>query len=322
MRIIEAKNILDRVVNENKQVVIENQPGFNNAVFSISKMDDYIDFLYFIASLSFSDLKKEEIDQLGFVQEKRNMLGQEEFNSLNSLIGKANINLPMVYSVLDSFAEKQDSKLVNIKIPEKVKTLIELFAFNKKIEDLFKKFDYGNDKNNIIFSGVDKGTAWLEIIINNPSLHIDFTLSLSLALHFVQHWNNHKGSDVYNLTFNIFSKNSESKTEKDYEEVYKTVFFETELTKKEVKEKIQLNGREQTEKINSIILGARSIIELMEEGSELRISYNPPEYIQDGKNFFEINYSKLPKIESKKVEEKKKDVLEQPKIQDSSTETN
>lgn len=316
MRLIEAKNILDRVVNESKQVVVENQPGFNNAVFSIPKMDDYIEFLYFIASLLFSDLKKEEIDQQLFIQEKRNMLSQEEFNSFNALIGKANNNLQIVYSVIDSFAEKQDPQLVNIKIPEKVKTLEELSKFNKKVEDLFKKFDYGNDKNNIIFSGVDKGTAWLEIVINNPSLHIDFTLSLSLALHFIQHWTAHKNSSVYNLTFNIFQDCESDKGEKDYEEVYKTKFFETELNKKEVKEKIQLNGREQPEKVTSIIMGARSIIEFMDEGSELRISYNPPEYIQENKNFFEINYSKLPKPEQKEVEVKKKKEIDQPKIEE------
>lgn len=316
MRIIEAKNILDRVVNENKQVVIENQPGFNNAVFSISKMDDYIDFLYFIASLSFSDLKKEEIDQLVFVQEKRNMLGQDEFNSLNALIGRANINLPTVYSVLDSFAEKQDPKLINIKIPENIKTLDELSAFNKKIEDIFKVFDFGNDKNNFTFSGVDKGTAWLEITINNLNLHVDFTLSLHLALYFLQNWNSYKITNNYKLNVNIFIKNNSDKTENDYEDTYKTEFFETELNRDELKEKFELNGRTETEKIGKIIKGAQSIIKIMRDGSELRISYNPPEYVQEGKNFFEIDYKKLPKVETKKIKENKNEQLESPKIED------
>lgn len=314
MRLIEAKQILDRVVNENKQVVIENQPGFNNAVFSIPKMEDYIDFLYFVASLSFSDLKKEEIDQLEFVRVQRDMLSQEEFNSLNSFINIANINLQTVYSVIDSFVEEQDSKLINIKIPENIKTLEELSSFNKKIEDLFKRFDYGADKNNFTFSGVDKGTAWLEIVINNPSLHVDFTLSLHLALYFLQNWNSYKITNNYNLNLNIFTKNNIDKTEKDYEDTYKTEFFETELKKDELKDKFELNGRTENEKISKIIKGAQAIIRLMEEGSELKISYNPPEYVQEGKNYFEIDYKKLPKAEIKKVEVKKNSVLQESKL--------
>lgn len=313
MRIIEAKNILDRVINEDRQVIIENQPGFNSAVFLIPKMEEYIEFLYFISGLSFSDLTREEIEQVDFIKSRRNMLSEDEFNILNSLINRSNGSLKIVYSVIDYFTEKQDPKLINIKIPESIKTLEELSSFNKKIEDLFKIFDYGNDKNNFTFSGMDKGTSWLEIIVNNISLHIDFTLSLNLALHFVHHWNSYKTTNNYKLNLNIFCNNNEDKNNEDYQEIYKKEFFETELKKEELKEQFELNGRTENEKITRIIKGAQSIIKILGEGSELRISYNPPEYIDRNNNFFEIDYKKLPKAELKKVEEKKKIALDQPK---------
>lgn len=315
MRAVEAKYILDKIINEDKQVVVESQPGFNNSLFSISKIDDYVEFLYLISDLSFSDVKREEIEQLDFIKNRRDNLNQEELNLLNSLINRSNSNLRVVYSTVDFFAEEQDSKLINIKIPENIKTLEDLSYFNKKIENIFKIFDYGNDKNNYTFSGVDKGTAWIEIIINNINLHIDFTLSLHLALYFVENWNGYKNTPSFNINLNIFLSEDNGKNEKDYLEKYRDVFFEAELKKREFQDDNNLNGRFENEKITSIMKGAKSIIAIMEEGSELRISYNPPNYIKDSKNFFEIDYKKLPKIEPKIVEKKKKEELDSPKIQ-------
>ncbi len=313
MRIIEIKAIIKKITNQSNQIEVFNEPLYNGSAYKIENLKDYIDFLNIISDFNFSGIKKEELSEVLFFKNipKDKTLGTNDFNTLVSFTNRMNGTMPVFSSIIETLAKDQNQYLINIKLPEKISSLSEVSQFNTKLIEIFKKFDYGTEEINFILTGVDAGSKWYEILLNN-NLFDQIAFALDTASRYLGWWEVFKISKEFALNNITFNKNKKEDTKITYEDSLKDEWL-NEYVSNNLKKIKNKNGRTDHEIIGKIILGAKDLIELVEEGAELKLSYNPPEYIKEDKNFFEIDYTRLslPKESNKEIKEQEK--LDSPK---------
>lgn len=305
MRLGEIKQKIDLVINENKVIVVNAEPQYGGQAQLVHNYSEILDVLEYMSTLEWSEVNKNEITEDLLAKypkgNKEELLPQEEFNKLNSYVSRVNQKLPIYYSILQTMLTVQDEQIINIKLPENIKSLKDLDRFNQELEILFKKFNLAGEFQ---FKGFDKGSSWYEILITATALYKYFLACLAVAYSIVQLKKEYYKSELARLNYLTSIKDGEEHTEsgqKDHSDRYIEVSLEEKI-KNVVEEIKERNGKEKPELVSNLVMATRDLVKLLGEGVEFHLSFNPPQYATEKSGALNIDYSKMPKsiVEEKK----------------------
>lgn len=300
MRLGEIKQKLDRAISDQGSVVLKSKAVFNGQAQEVENYAYIVDVLLSVATFSWSDLETSEIkEQLLSKYTEDEMLvvlSQEDFNKLNTYVAKVNQKLPVFYSMLEAVVEDQDEQVINIKLPENIKSIQDLEKFNKNLLDLFKKFNLSGEFE---FQGFDCGTSWYEILLKGKTLYKYFVACLDVALKVFDLKLKYYDSDQAKLSYVASLKDGDKQTSqglKDYADRYVAVVLEEDV--KRVIENIgETKGKEPPELASQLVMATKKLVEALGDGVEFHLSFNPPEYAQEQAGRLVIDYQKMPKAE-------------------------
>ena len=321
MRLGEIKNIISRVINENRQIVIEYEPVYGGQAQSIKNFAEIMKALEVLSEQKWNDLDYSNIQQIRKEYELKNptVLPQEKFNQLNSYISSLNSKMSIFYGILETIVEKQDEKVINIKLP-KVEQLSELSNLNNRLERLFKEFKVDGD---IKFVGFDKGTEWYEILIGGFFTHTFFISCLKIAQESLKTRAEFYKSEKAKLDYKASLKEGEKFNEGEFNKFKeKRIQLEIEFKLKQVIKNItndrkDINGMSCNELENRLKVATNDLIKEIENRVEFHLSLNPPKYLIESNGKLEIDYMEIRKIlpkqnqKSKQLKSPKKDMSDE-----------
>lgn len=303
MRLGEIKQKIDRVISEDKIIVIKNKPLYGEQAQKVTNYSEIIDVLEYLVTLDWNDIESSEIsEQLLNKYPKGNsteIIPLEDFNKFSSFVGRINDKLPLYYSILETMVEKQDEQMINIKLSENINTLPELEKFNKDLNAVFKKFNLAGEFQ---FKGFDIGTSWYEILIIGVALYKYFIACLAVALAIVRLKKEYYDAEQSRLSYLASLREGEEATDggrKKFANRYIEVTLEEKI--REVIEKIgDTNGKSKEEIASHLVMATKSLVEQLGEGVEFHLSLNPPQYAEEKATELVIDYSKIPRIDRNK----------------------
>ena len=301
MRLGEIKQKIDRVISENKIIVIKNEPLYGEQAQKVTNYSEIMDVLELLSGLEWNDVQNSEItEQLLRKYPKGNvseMLPLADYNILTAFIGRINEKLPFYYSILETMVEKQDEQIINIKLSEKVNSLTDLEKFNKDLSSLFKKFNLAGEFQ---FKGFDNGTSWYEILITGVVLYKYFIACLAVAFAIVELKKTYYDAEQSKLNYLASLRGGEEATEEGrqkFTDRYIKIYLEEKI--KEVIEKIgDTNGNAKPEITSHLVMATNELVKQLGEGVEFHLSLNPPQYAREEINSLAIDYKKMPKIDA------------------------
>jgi hypothetical protein len=311
MRLGEIKNIIKACLNDNDQIHILNEAQYGGQAQLVQNYQEIIAALDVLHDQSWNDLDYapiEEIKEQHDVTTNPVLLSQEEFNKVNSYVSAVNQKLPVFIGLLETMVEEQDPQIINIKLPEKIKSIEDLQKFNKRLIEIFKRFNLAGEFE---FKGLDKGTSWYEILITAPLLYAYFIACLKLASSVLNLKKTYYDGEIARLTYEAMKeKAKEEKSKEEWVEIIMEKQIENGIDTaiNEVKER---NGKTPEELKTLLVNATKELVKELGEGTEFHLSFNPPEFAKETNGALEIDYKKMPKInpevEVKKIEASKEE---------------
>lgn len=312
MRLGEIRNILREVVNDSDQIAIEHEPLFGGQAQLVKNYGSLISALDILAEQNWNDVGYSQIEEIKKEygsEVLKVQLPQEQFNQLNSYLSSLNAKLPLYLSILDTMVDDQDEKTLNIKLPDSISSLNDLNSTNKKLEDLFKKFNLSGEFK---FKGFDKGTSWYEVLVTSEVLYRYVIACLGVALLIVQFKKTYYESEQAKLNYLATLKENDKPKEveqKKHSDRYIDVSLE-EKVKKIVHEIEETNGKTFPELKSNLVLATKDLVEHLNDGVEFHLSLNPPEYAQEKGAQIVIDYKSMPKLGVKEKPKQIEDRIE------------
>lgn len=306
MRLGEIKQNIDKVLIANKTIQLKSDAVYGGQAYKINNYSDVIIVLEHVASLSWSGVNIDAIDEIITQYPKNNIveLPQSQFNKLTSFINTVNQKIPLYYSILETMVEKQDELTINIKLPEKIKNLNDINIANKRLEDVLKLY---NIDGQFEFVGFDKGSEWY-VLVAKGVLSYQFIVScLKIAQEYLktkaEYFKSEEARISYEASLKEDEKNSDSGFEK-YKESWLKLFTEKEIEK--VIDKInKKNGHTKEELQVKLVNATTKLVKELGEGTEFHLSLNPPEYVSEQAGQIVIDYKKIealkPPIDVKQI---------------------
>mgnify|MGYP001570776493 CR=1 FL=1 len=306
MRLGEIKQNIDKVLIANKTIQLKSDAVYGGQAYKINNYSDVIIVLEHVASLSWSGVNIDAIDEIITQYPKNNIveLPQSQFNKLTSFINTVNQKIPLYYSILETMVEKQDELTINIKLPEKIKNLNDINIANKRLEDVLKLY---NIDGQFEFVGFDKGSEWY-VLVAKGVLSYQFIVScLKIAQEYLktkaEYFKSEEARISYEASLKEDEKNSDSGFEK-YKESWLKLFTEKEIEK--VIDKInKKNGHTKEELQVRLVNATTKLVKELGEGTEFHLSLNPPEYVSEQAGQIVIDYKKIealkPPIDVKQI---------------------
>lgn len=313
MRLGEIKNIIGKTLNDKNQIVFEIETIFSGQAYLIKNYVEVINALKILVDQDWNEIEPAPIRTLLEAEEQKNpvQITSQEYNKLNSYISALNSKLPLYFSILETMVDKQDEKTINIKLPDKIKSLKDLESFNKRIEVIFKRF---NLAGKFELKGFDKGTSWYEILITGELLYRYFLACLAVAIGIVHLKKTFYEAENAKLAYKAAIK-EEKKSEEDFLEEIVEIKLDDEL-KRIITEIGDRNGKTMPELKSQLISATKDLVKELGEGTEFHLSFNPPAYAKEELGNLMIDYSKMPKAEietkekPKQLDEAKKEKTE------------
>ncbi len=227
-----------------------------------------------------------------------------QHNEIVSLFTKINAKLPIYLEITENFSPDQEETVINVKLPIGISSLGELQTFNKRLETLFKKFNFtGNFK----VVGFDVGSEWYQILIDNISLFSIFISSVSLALQAIDFRDSRKNSDDLRLTKKALDARDPNNDVTELKFLNSMVDEKiTEDVEKSIDELGITDGRDKPETLTMVIGAVKELIKEIDKGTEFHLSLNPPEYAEEeggsGAPSITIDYSQIPSLDVSQTE--------------------
>lgn len=310
MRLGEIKQKIDRVVSDSHIIVIKNLPLYGEQAQSVTNYGDLIDALETLSAFEWNDVTASELELLmnKYPKTATAILSLEDFNALSAYIGRINTKLPLYYSILDTMVEEQDEKIINIKLPEKIKSLDDLSEFNKRISTLFKSFQI---EGGFEFRDFDKGTSWYEIWINGTAFYAYFIACLKVAQEYYKAEAEFFKSKKAEVDFEAAKASSgDDFTKETYKKNWLEAFIKTEVSRLVEEEIKALNGSTSQEMQTRLVIATTNLVHELGEGTEFHLSLNPPQYAEEQAGQLIIDYKKIREIKS--LDEPKQGRIEAP----------
>lgn len=325
MRIGEIRNIIRAVTDENGLILINADPIYGGQAYAVRNFKALVDAINIIANQSWNEFDFSPLKLVfdKYTKDRKHIpkgvdMELADYNVLSTYVETVNTKMPTYVSVVWSLAQDQDPQVINIKIPEKYKTINNLTEFNNRLEKLFKIIDIDGD--GAVFKGFDKGSDWYVVCLAGSETYHAFLASLELAQQFfttkIEYYKSKKARLDYEAALAIQPDGKATNTDTGFEQ-FKEKRMDLELeeeAKKVVEDITQPNGREHSELVTQVIKEVKGLINEMGEGVEFHLSLNPPGYATEEGGLLSIDYKKIAEHnqEQKRLEEESKQ-LEAPK---------
>lgn len=306
MRLGEIKQNIDKVLIANKTIQLKSDAVYGGQAYKINNYSDVIIVLRHVASLSWSGINIDAIDEIIAQYPKNNIveLPQAQFNKLTSFINTVNQKIPLYYSILETMVEKQDELTINIKLSEKIKNLNDINIVNKRLEEVLKLY---NIDGQFEFVGFDKGSEWYVLVAKGALSYQFIVACLKIAQEYLktkaEYLKSEEARISYEASLKEDEKDSDSEFEK-YKELWLKIFIEKEV-KKVIDEINKKRGHTKEELQTKLISVTTKLVKELGEGTEFHLSLNPPEYVSEQAGQFVIDYKKIealtPQIDVKQI---------------------
>jgi hypothetical protein len=311
MRLGEIKQKIDRVISESKVIAIENEPLYGEQAQKVKNYPEIMDVLELLSAFEWNDVQSSEIrEQLSdkYPIDKVAEMPLDDFNKLSSYVGLVNEKLPLYYSILETMVEKQDDQIINVRLPENIKTLENLADFNKRVSTLFKSFQMDGQFE---FCEFDKGTCWYEIAVIGVYTYPYFIACLKIAQEYFkvesEYFKSREAKISYEAAKVSLNKEEEELTFDNYKNNWLEAFLVGEI-RQLIKEKIRETNGETEESLQSkLVIATTNLVKELGEGTEFHLSLNPPEYAKEQAGQLVIDYKKI--RETKSLKEVKKNQI-------------
>lgn len=294
MRTGEIKNIVGRVLAENHTVQIASEPLYGGQAYKVNNFAELMEALDILSTQSWNKVDYQPIKNIKAshsIPANPTILTADEFNQLNSYIGAINSTVPLYYSIVESFTEPQDEKVINIQLPPNIDSLDDLSATNKRLDDILKLF---NVDGQFEFKGFDKGTEWYVVVAAGYLSYKFLIACLSIAQEYLktrtEYFKSEQAKISYEASLPLDGKTAEQDFEK-YKENWLSLFMRKEIQK--AIKNIGMNGQTEAELSSRLVKATTKLIAELGEGTEFHLSLNPPEYAKEQGGQLVIDYKKL-----------------------------
>ena len=300
MRIGEFNQILQKAVSSDGTLQTSGEAIYGGQAYRIN---DFMNKARLVQALEEMDLlpgdaSSETIELIiEHVDEDEYLPEIEEHQQIVALFTQINTRLPAYAEIAEAFSPDQQETTVNVKLPDNLQSLEELQNFNKRLDDIFKRFNIAGDFKVV---GFDNGSEWYQILLD-PNLYSFVMSAVSLALQAVDFRNARKGSDDLRLTKKTLDA-------KDPENKLTELKLLNGMVDEKITEDVTMaveklgtpDGREKPETISMIIGAVKELVKELDKGTEFHLSLNPPAYTEESPNgSITIDYKNIPKLDDK-----------------------
>lgn len=301
MRLGEIRNLIDEVADDNKNIIIDSESLFGDQAYNLSNYSKLIRLLVVLSDQDWNDADYTVVEELKnkYGEAVKVQVTQDEYGRLNSYISLLNQKIPLFYSILETMVEEQQEQTINIKLPERINSIVELNKFNKELVDLFKSFNLTGEFE---FKGFDSGTSWYQVLVTGEILFRYFIGCLGVALCIVQLKKTYYESESARLNY-LASINEDvtpvDADQKKHSDRFVKVSLEDGVGKviHNVKD---TNGKTAPEITSELVMATTRLVKELDEGTEFHLSLNPPDYAKEEAGRLEIDYKSMPAIEKSK----------------------
>lgn len=298
MRLGKIRNIVAEVTNSADQIVIDAEAVFGGQAYTISHYNELVNALQVVSEQEWNDVDftpvKAIIDNYG--KSSTQTVTNTEYGQYNAYITAVNQKLPIFLGIIETMVEEQDPKTVNIKLPDSIKSIEDLDKFNKRIVEIFKRFNLAGEFE---FKGFDRGTSWYEILITGELLYRYFIACMAVGISVVHFKKTFYEAENAKLAYKAAVKDNE-KTETQFLNEVVAEKLETDVTNV-VTEIEKTDGKTKPELHSELVAATTELVKELGHGTEFHLSLNPPAYAnENGGGSLTIDYSSMPKLETKK----------------------
>jgi len=298
MRLGKIRNIVTEATNTADQIAIESEAVFAGQAYMISNYSVLVGALEVVSNQEWNDA---DFSTVRAIIDKYNLSATQtvtsaEYDQLNAYISLVNQKLPIFLGVIETMVEEQDPKTINIKLPDNIKSIADLDKFNKRLVEIFKRFNLAGEFE---FKGFDRGTSWYEILVTGELLYRYFLASMGVAIAVVHFKKTFYEAENAKLAYRAAVKNNE-KTEAEFLQEVISEKLESDVT--EVIGVIEkTDGKTAPELHGQLVTATAELVKELGHGTEFHLSLNPPKYAnENASGSLTIDYSSMPKLEEKK----------------------
>lgn len=221
-----------------------------------------------------------------------------QYDQIVALFTQINTTLPAYSEIAKAFSPDQEETTVNIKLPDSIDSIDDLQKFNKRLDDIFKRFNIAGDFKIV---GFDNGSEWYQVFLD-PNLYMFVMAAVSLSLQIIDFRDKHKGSEDLRLAKKAIDTKDSGNTLTEQKLLNGMVDEKiTEDVSKVVDELGAPDGREKPETVSMIIGAVKDLVKELDKGTEFHLSLNPPSYTEERPGgSIVIDYSSIPKLQTEK----------------------
>jgi hypothetical protein len=305
MRIGELNKILDEAVSDSGQLTLKATATYAGQAY---KIDNIYEIYSAVSALEKTKLLPSEPNAIvkQILDENENTTAEEyieidnaKYNELNSYIQSLNGKLPAIKKVVATFSPEQDEQVINVKLPNNITTLEDLNKINKRLDTLFKKF---NITGEVKLIGFDVGSEWYQFLVDGAPLFSFIVATIDLALRIVDFKKKKTESSETPAEVKVINEiNGSNNTITQNVYVNKLADDKIEAGVGKTIENIGVPDNRAQAEFNTMLVNAtKELIKELGKGTEFHLSLNPPEYLEESKQFagLKIDYSSMPQIEN------------------------
>lgn len=298
MRLGKIRNIVSEVVNSADQIAVEAEAVFGGQAYKISQYNDLIEALEVVSEQEWNDV---DFSPVKAILSKYNdspiqTVTNTEYDQINAYIAAVNQKLPIFLGIIKTMVDDQDSKTINIKLPDNIKTIADLDKFNKRLVEIFKRFNLAGEFE---FKGFDRGTSWYEILITGELLYRYFLACMGVAIAIVHFKKTFYEAENAKLAYKAAVKKI-NKSETQFLNEVISEKLEADITEV-ISEIEKTDGKTAPELHSELVTATTELVKELGHGTEFHLSLNPPSYVnENGSGSLTIDYSNMPKLEDKK----------------------
>lgn len=301
MRLGKIRNIVSEVTNTTDQITIEANAIFGGQAYVVENYYKLVEALNVVSTQEWNDVDfstvKAIIDKYDIVSTQT--ITNAEYDQFTVYIAAVNQKLPIFLGIIKTMVDEQDQKIINVKLPENIKSIADLDKFNKRLTDIFKRFNLAGEFE---FKGFDRGTSWYEILITGELLYRYFLACMAVAITVVHFKKTFYDAENAKLAYKASVKNSE-KTEAQFLKEVVEEKVSSDITDA-ITEIEKTDGKTTQELHSQLVTATTELVKELGHGTEFHLSLNPPEYVAENKGgSLNIDYSSMPELE--KVKETK-----------------
>lgn len=308
MRLGEILKTIEQVVDQNSQITIKNEPLYGGQAYIIQNFETLVKAIQVLSTQTWNTADYNQIKDIIPNSKKLSELSevsQDQFGKLTEYVNTLNQSVPIFYSILKTMVKEQEEQIINLKLPDKVKTLSDLTDLNNRLEKVFKLFQIDGD---ITFKEFDKGSDWYVLYANGVLTYSFFMGCLKVAQEILETRTKFYESEEARISYEAALKKSEEFNQQEFKK-YCEKWLDIKIEKavsKLIEEIKKTNGATELELKGKLIKGTADLIKELDNGAEFHLSLNPPAYAKEYGGYLEINYKQLREVHAQELEKNTK----------------